>query len=149
MMKAFFGVLIIGLAGLSSACNQSQEKAQEVVGQNGLNESCDFAQFKPLKGSFDAHPNPNDRIGTPIYSDEARRAGVEGIVTMRVLVNAAGSVERVCVQTGDARLVKTSEEAVHKSTFAPVLLNDKPVPYVERTLSFNYVLSNERPNIVR
>lgn len=71
------------------------------------------------------------------------------MVTLKVLVNGSGAVERVCVQSGDPKLVKTSVEAAQRSKFVPILVNEKPVPYLERTLRFNYVLAAERAATVR
>ena len=137
-------ILIIGFSCLT-ACKKPQEMSQQVVvNQANVTESCDFEQFNPLRGDFDMHPNPNDRISTPKYPDEARKARIEGVVRLKVLVNGSGLTERVCVQSGDSRLVRSAVEAVQSSQFAPLLLNNKPVPYFERTLHFSYALSENR-----
>jgi len=144
------GAWIAAFGWLSLSCSEKQETPKRrTVPTTTAEDSCDFAPFKPLKGSFDSHPNPNDVIATPSYPDEARSAGIEGVVALSLLVNGSGNVEQVCVQSGDPKLIKTSEEAARKSTFAPILINGKAVPYVERTLRFNYVLSAERAVIGR
>ncbi len=155
---------LLGLAMLVSyaaccGCNQSKTRSNQVqhgpeksrvpVRQERVSGSCDFGQFAPLRGDFDSHPNPNDRIVTPIYPEEARHARIEGRVTVKVLVNGEGTVERVCVQSGDPKLAQASEEAAEKSKFVPLLLNERPIPYVERTILFNYVLSSEQPELIR
>jgi len=150
-MKAIsVGAWILVFGWLSLSCSEKQEiPERRSLPTTKVENSCDFTPFKPLKGSFDSHPNPNDVIATPIYPDDVRSAGIEGVVALKLLVNGSGNVEQVCVQSGDPKLIKTSEEAARKSTFAPILINGKAVPYFERTLRFNYVLSAERAVTVR
>jgi TonB family protein len=160
MKSPLLGISIIAFSCLCTDCNQGQTTPQQVLGgnegsqhipvlQKSANEVCDFSQFSPLRGDFDSHPNPNDRIAMPIYPGEARRAGIEGMVTVKVLVNGEGSVTRVCVESGDPRLVEASAEAAQKSKFVPLFLNEKAVPYVERTIRFKYVLSEQQTELVR
>jgi TonB family protein len=139
----FIGTIIAGVVCLCVSCYPGQEPTTQPRAEaetERVSESCDFSQYRPLTGDIDSHPNPADEIATPTYPDEARDAGIEGVVTLKLLVNGSGSVERVCVQDGDPRLVQSSVDAARKSKFIPLVINQRYRPYVVRTIRFNYVL---------
>lgn len=129
-------VVLLVICGSNAPVLISQElpKQQE---SHPLPSDCDFARFKPLRGSFD--PRPGDEVVKPSYSEDARNSGIEGIVTVKVLVGLDGKVLKACAQKGPSLLLKTSAEAALKSRFHPVLLNDRP-QYVERTITFVFKL---------
>ncbi|MFP4527074.1 MAG: energy transducer TonB [Candidatus Kapaibacterium sp.] len=62
------------------------------------------------------------------YPDMARRAGIEGTVTIRVLVDQDGSVRRMVVQSTDSELLnEAAKDAVKKTAFTPAIQNNEPV----------------------
>ena len=63
----------------------------------------------------------------PIYPPMAERAGIEGSVTMKILVNSKGHVDSVVVVDGPKVFHSASVKAAKKSTFSPERHNDKPV----------------------
>jgi TonB family protein len=56
----------------------------------------------------------------PVYPLEAKREGIQGIVTLRVTVLKDGSVSNVEVSGGDPALVKAATDAVGQWQFAPL-----------------------------
>ena len=63
-----------------------------------------------------------------VYPDMARKAGIEGRVVLRVLVEKDGSVRKVLVQQSDSQLLNQAAiDAVEKATFTPAQQNGNPV----------------------
>jgi TonB family protein len=100
---------------------------------------CDFSCYHPIRISYLV--KRNGKIFQPEYPEEARKKKVEGTVIVKILINRDGIVEKACVISGDPLLRKASEDAALKSTFEPVLLNNKKIPYIEEMITFKYVLS--------
>ena len=72
------------------------------------------------------------RLSTPLppYPGWARARRLEAVVTLKLLVDARGRVERVEVESidGDERFGAVAREAVAAWTYEPALLDGKPVP---------------------
>jgi protein TonB len=67
----------------------------------------------------------------PVYTDEARRQGVEGEVVMEIIVLSNGSVGSVKVLRGlPAGLNDRAVQAVRAWRFAPARLRGTPVDVV-------------------
>jgi TonB family protein len=64
----------------------------------------------------------------PVYPDVARQAGIEGIVSMRVMINKDGAVEKVEVISGEQALRAAATNAVYQWRYRPFLLEGNPVP---------------------
>lgn len=78
----------------------------------------------------------------PEYPEMARRAGIEGTVYLKVLVNARGTVDSVEVQSGPAIFHKPAEAAARATAFTPALQNDRPVACWVM-MPFRFVISRE------
>lgn len=59
----------------------------------------------------------------PVYPEEARRAGIQGLVVFDVLIAADGTVSRVSPVSGDEMLSKSAAEAVRQWKFEPYRLS--------------------------
>lgn len=66
----------------------------------------------------------------PEYPDVARQAGIDGTVSMRVLINKDGRVEKIDVLSGEQTLEDAAVAAVRQWQYRPFLLEKKPVPVV-------------------
>ncbi len=55
----------------------------------------------------------------PVYPVEAKKAGIQGLVTLRVTINKDGSVNDIRVLSGHPQLVKPALEAVQQWRYAP------------------------------
>ena len=64
----------------------------------------------------------------PVYPDVARQAGIEGIVSMRVLINKEGAVEKVDVISGEQALQMAAITAVRQWRYQPFVLEGNAVP---------------------
>jgi len=86
----------------------------------------------------------------PDYPDIARRAEVEGYVTMHVVVGLDGSVEEVQVADANPRRIfdAAALEAVRQWRYSPALINGRPVRALfSQTVQF--VLNDEGLSIYR
>ena len=64
----------------------------------------------------------------PSYTKEARRLGIQGFVTLRVLLSARGKIDRIKVQKGlRAGLTENAIRAACKMDFKPATKNGQPV----------------------
>jgi protein TonB len=70
-----------------------------------------------------------ERINTivPEFPDLAKRAGIDGVVFLKVLVNKKGAVDSVTVIKGPPVFHNSSVEAAKKTKFTPAKQNDRPV----------------------
>ena len=77
----------------------------------------------------------------PAYPERARRAGVEGVVGVRIALAADGAVRQVeLTQSSGSRLLdEAALAAARASTFAPALRNRTPVES-EAVASYRYEL---------
>lgn len=78
------------------------------------------------------------RLARPEYPVQARNAGVEGTVVVRVTINEEGKVVRACAMNGHPFLWLASERAAYASEFVPTKLNGKPVK-VTGEINYNFV----------
>jgi TonB family protein len=66
----------------------------------------------------------------PIYPELARRAGVEAVVILEVIVDEEGNVTNVRVLRSHPLLEQAAIDAVKQWKYSPTLVNGEPVPVV-------------------
>lgn len=66
----------------------------------------------------------------PVYPEVAHTAGIEGTVSMRVLIGKEGGVEQINVLSGDQALRSAAMDAVRRWRYRPFLLDGEPVSVV-------------------
>lgn len=74
----------------------------------------------------------------PIYPDDARRLGVEGVVRVQVKINEQGSVVNTSTLSGNPLLGTLAEDAALKSKFRPLLDNGGRAISGEGVLSYSF-----------
>jgi TonB family protein len=73
----------------------------------------------------------------PEYPEIARQAGVEGDVTLRVVIGKDGAVEDVVPISGESVLARAATEAIEQWRYSPELLGGRPIGVVTTvTLAF-------------
>ena len=72
----------------------------------------------------------------PIYPEEAKRLGLNGIVRLRVTINEEGQVYRIVTQAGHPMLIQAAFDAVTKWRYSPTFLNGNPVSVVTNVTCF-------------
>lgn len=65
----------------------------------------------------------------PEYPDIARRGHIEGPVSVRILVNTGGVVEKMTPLKGNPFLLIAAMNAVQKWRYRPYLINGAPVEF--------------------
>jgi len=79
----------------------------------------------------------------PIYPPEARAQGIQGKVTLHVIIGKDGAVsqvEAISGHPGHPLLVKAAIDAVRQWKYRPTLLNGEPVE-VDTTIEVRFTLS--------
>jgi TonB family protein len=66
----------------------------------------------------------------PEYPEIARRAGVEGDVTLRVVIGKDGAVEDVAPISGEPVLTRAAMEAVERWRYSPEMVGGRPIGVV-------------------
>jgi tetratricopeptide (TPR) repeat protein len=77
------------------------------------------------------------RLDKPAYPDEARAAGIAGMVAVQVTINEQGKVVRACAVNGHPLLWLVCERAAYASEFAPTKLFGKPVK-ITGVITYNF-----------
>jgi hypothetical protein len=108
---------------------------------------CDFSAYQPLR--FVPEGKTIRRSVIPEYPKDAINRRIQGLVAVRVLFDANGIVQKACAINGDPLLRAAAESAALKTLFEPVLMNEKPIPYVELQISFKFVLPNDTKGVQR
>ncbi|MGA2004129.1 MAG: TonB family protein [Terriglobales bacterium] len=75
----------------------------------------------------------------PVYPEEAREAGKQGVAVLDVVISSDGTVKRLQPVSGDKLLVKSATEAVRSWKFEPYLSSGRAVP-VETTIAVEFRL---------
>ncbi len=75
----------------------------------------------------------------PTYPDEAKKAGIYGTVTVKILVDERGNVISAKALSGPPLLRQAAEEAALRAKFSPTRLAGQPVK-VSGTITFNFTL---------
>ena len=75
----------------------------------------------------------------PAYPDTARQAGIEGNVTLRLLIGKDGHVQEVRPLSGQLLLVSAAIAAVKEWRYKPMLLDGQAQPVVT-TVSIGFRL---------
>jgi protein TonB len=64
----------------------------------------------------------------PVYPDLARRAGVEGVVWVKALVDRNGHVKKAIVEKSDSEIFnQPATDAAMQWVFTPAMMNNGPV----------------------
>lgn len=76
---------------------------------------------------------------SPQYSPAARKAGIEGVVVLHIVVGKTGHVDELSVVSGDPMLSESAIDAVKQWKYKPYTVNGVPVE-IETELSFTFHL---------
>ena len=79
-------------------------------------------------------------LPTPVYSPIAKRLGIQGTVSVQVLVDETGTVISAKAISGSPFLTSEAQKAAMQARFAPTLLSDRPVK-VSGIITYNFVIS--------
>lgn len=75
----------------------------------------------------------------PVYPPLAKAAGVEGTVSVEILIDEAGHVISAHATSGHPLLRQEAERAATRTRFSPTLLSNQPVK-AKGVITFNFIL---------
>ena len=75
----------------------------------------------------------------PVYPEEAKAAGVQGVVIIEAVIDPAGMVDQARVLRSIPMLDQAAVDAVKQWQFTPTMLNGVPVPVI-MTVTVNFTL---------
>ncbi len=73
------------------------------------------------------------------YPQIAKAAGVQGVVSVQILVDEGGRVVSAKAASGHPLLQAAAVQAAYKARFTPTLLSGKPVK-VTGSITYNFLL---------
>lgn len=94
----------------------------------------------PLRVGGDIMEPKKIRDVRPVYPQEARDAGVQGMVILEVTIDELGEVSDARVLRSVPMLDDPALDAVQQWKFTPTLLNGQPVPVI-MTVTVNFTLN--------
>ncbi|MBC7361433.1 MAG: energy transducer TonB [Candidatus Aminicenantes bacterium] len=118
-----------GMAGGVSSLTGEQDLSQDVIRAMG--------DIKP--------PRLIKRVD-PVYPEEARKKGIEGVVILEVQTDKFGRVARIKVLKSVPELDQAAIEAVKQWVYEPVIVNGKPKGIIF-TVTVSFRLKNEEEGI--
>jgi TonB family protein len=87
----------------------------------------------PIRVGGNVRPPNQLRKVAPVYPEEARAAGVEGVVILETAIDEQGRVSSVRVLRSIPLLDQAAVDAVRQWEYLPTLLNGVPVPVIMTT----------------
>jgi len=88
----------------------------------------------------DIHPPTKIADVKPVYPQEARDAGIQGVVIIEAVIGADGRVLSAKVVRSIPQLDQAAVDAVKQWEFTPTVLEGTPVPVV-MTVTVNFTLA--------
>jgi len=80
----------------------------------------------PVAATRDIKPPRLVKKVDPVYPDEARKAGIEGLVILEATTDASGRVASVRVLRSIPELDQAAEDAIKQWIYEPIVINGKP-----------------------
>jgi len=144
-MRATASCVVVFLAILSGGYTpETQSAPNGGTPSRGLpaqgRRDCDFAAERPLRVTDWLHNGNITRRVEPTFPDEARRLGIHGRVSVGILLNSRGEVEKVCGD-GQTLLRVAAEAAALQWRFRVSKLNGSYIDYLKDALTFDFARS--------
>ncbi len=100
----------------------------EVSAETTIATQVEMSQMTSAVGGESAGEGSVIQVEQPVSPEIARRAGIEGIVWVMILVDKTGKVRDVRITKGPEMFQEAAKEACWKSVWRPAIQNQKPVP---------------------
>jgi len=98
------------------------------------------AQEMPLRVPAETMEKRIISKAEPVYPEQARQAGTQGLAVLDTIIGEDGSVEQVHAISGDTLLVKAAADAVRQWKFEPYQFSGRPAR-VETTIAVEFELN--------
>jgi len=146
VVAAFLFVMAIAGSRLIFATEKPEATIEKVdLALPDLQEQDKKAQDEEKKKSAKKDVKPPKLIKKvePVYPDEARKAGIEGAVTLEATTDNRGRVQNVKVLRSIPELDQAAVDAVKQWVYEPMVIDGKPRGVVF-TITCRFSLDNER-----
>ncbi len=135
---AAVSLLLVGAAGAAAFPfgDDPQPPAAKAAPAKGISVAADDSDVLKVGGDV-KEPVQISRV-QPVYPEEARKNGIQGIVKLSAVIDAKGTVTKVePIESPDPTLAAAAVDAVKKWTYKPATLKGKPVKVIMTiTVSF-------------
>jgi len=133
-------LLLLALFACSGEKKPAEQHQEQVTSPSfsdkepGIDEMIDVDEF----------PTPTKTVN-PEYPEEAKKAGIEGIVQLKVLVDKEGNVKKAIVTktNGSVVLEQAALNAAKQWTFKPATIKKQPVE-IWVSLPFKFKLTEKK-----
>lgn len=125
---------------------QTNSTQQTNAPSSKVKDECDFSSYKPSIVSHFVQTALKTKV-KPKYPTEAAQRGIQGKISVKILVDRDGNVVKACAFNGDEILQHVAEEAALQWKFKRDVVAGKQ-SYVEAGISFNFVLDKADSNDV-
>jgi len=119
-----------------------QQKAENAA-RSKADDVCDFSAFKPSIVSHFVQTSLQTKVKPP-YPEEAVSRGIQGKISVKILINRDGDVVKACALNGDEFLRRAAEGAALKWKFKRNVVAGRK-SFVQAGISFNFVLDKNDP----
>jgi TonB family protein len=142
-----FLLLLMLSTSLLAQCdihNEQYSKAQTNTTQEinapseKVKDECDFSAYKPFRESHFVQFALKTKVA-PKYPTEAVQLGIQGRISVKIIVDRGGNVVEACALNGDDVLRRAAEEAALQWKFKRNVVAGRQ-SYVQAGISFNFVL---------
>jgi len=116
------------------------QRTRALSAPKSLEPTVTFDPDVPLRIGGDIAEPKKIRDVRPVYPQEAKDAGVQGIVILEVTIDPQGDVSDARVLRSVPMLDEPALDAVQQWRFTPTVLNGQPVPVV-MTVTVNFSLN--------
>ena len=79
---------------------------------------------------------------SPKYPDASAKAGIQGAVVLKIVIDATGAVQDVSVASGDSTLAQAASDAVRQWKYNPYLIDGAPAE-IETYVTLNFHLASQ------
>ena len=142
-MRVYFVVTIAAMlaAGAAGARAQSSPETTAKQTENGTTVIVPGgSKDRPIRVSSGVIAGLILHKVDPVYPQEAKDAGVSGVVILAALIDDHGKIAKLSVVSGPEKLCDAATTAVNQWTYKPYLLNGRPV-FVQTTITINFNLA--------
>ena len=146
VVAAFLFVLAIAGSRLMFATEKPEatiEKADLALPVLQEQDKKEQDQEKKKPAKKDVKPPKLIKKVEPVYPEEARKAGIEGTVTIEATTDDRGRVQKVKVLNSIPELDQAAVDAVKQWVYEPMMIDGKPKGIVF-TITCRFYLDNER-----
>ena len=133
----------VGASIATGAAAAQQQTAKGVLGGVVGGVVSPVEPVAPVRATGEIKPPKLIKMVQPVYPEEARKAGVEGIVILEVTTDQSGRVASVRILKSVPLLDQAAIEAVKKWLYEPMIIDGKPTPVIF-TVTVNFQLKRKQ-----